>query len=114
LIWHSYFAGERVLSCGENKRMADSPMTENRLKDIKKAAITLQTPIHSPEDVGAIIRKLRLAKEWTQKRLAEEVGNGTTQKDISRWESGTHIITVENLLQMPDALNATIWIHYQA
>lgn len=73
--------------------------------------MSLETPIHSEDEVGATIRKIREAKGWTQAKLARELG--VSQKDISRWENGPSLVGTKNFIQVLDAMNATIWVRYR-
>ena len=55
--------------------------------------------------IGENIRKARKAAGVSQKELAERLQ--VHQKDISRWETGAHIPTVEMLIKICRELNAS-------
>ena len=55
--------------------------------------------------IGANIRAARKAAGVSQKELAERLQ--VHQKDISRWENGAHVPTVEMLVKICRELNAS-------
>ena len=56
--------------------------------------------------VKSPIASARMAAGMTQGQLAEAIG--CTQKDVSRWERGTHAPRVETLAKMAEALGCSI------
>ena len=61
-----------------------------------------------PRDRGndSPITRLRLAKGWTQARLAEEVG--CLRGDISRWERGSRRPNIGSAIKLARALDCKI------
>lgn len=55
--------------------------------------------------IGENIRAARKAAGVSQKELAERLQ--VHQKDISRWENGAHVPTVEMLIKICRELNAS-------
>ncbi len=53
-----------------------------------------------------LIKELREEKQWTQKELADKIGN--VQRNISNWENGTSEPDCENILKLADAFNVTL------
>jgi transcriptional regulator with XRE-family HTH domain len=56
--------------------------------------------------IGKNIAAKRKEREWTQKELAEKVG--VNQIQISRWENGKHLPTIEQFVSIADALNCSL------
>lgn len=52
------------------------------------------------------ITNLRLAKGWTQARLADEVG--CLRKDVSRWERGERRPSIGSAIKLARALDCKI------
>lgn len=73
--------------------------------------VTLALPTDDPrvssvvEDFGKNVRRLRLAREWTQEDLAHQSGLAVVQ--ISRVERGAREIRLGTLLRLTAALEAT-------
>ena len=59
-----------------------------------------------PRGNDSPITRLRLAKGWTQARLAEEVG--CLPKDVCRWEKGVHRPSVDSAVKLARALDCKI------
>ena len=59
-----------------------------------------------PRGNDSPITRLRLAKGWTQSRLAEEVG--CLRGDISRWERGERRPSIGSAIKLANALNCKI------
>lgn len=55
---------------------------------------------------GYRISEARIAKGWSQQRLAEELG--TTQQTIQRYESGTRDIKSGTIIKLSNALGVTV------
>lgn len=55
---------------------------------------------------AAFLKELRKEKNWTQEELAEKIG--TTNKTISRWETGIYLPPVEILQELSKIYNVSI------
>lgn len=56
--------------------------------------------------IGYQIAKARAIRGWSQEKLAGEIG--TTQKQVSRWETGKRDVPGEMVLAMADKLGVTV------
>lgn len=56
--------------------------------------------------IGSTIAAKRKEKGWTQTELAERVG--VNQIQVSRWENGKHLPTLEQFVCIADALNCSL------
>lgn len=56
--------------------------------------------------IGDNIASKRKEKGWTQTELAERVG--VNQIQVSRWENGKHLPTLEQFVAIADALNCSL------
>lgn len=56
--------------------------------------------------IGGTIAAKRQEKGWTQKELAERVG--TNQIQVSRWENGKHLPTLEQFVCIADAFKCSL------
>lgn len=66
------------------------------------------TALQAPPEprLGAWIRAIRNELDWTQKQLADEIGMGVTQNDISRWERGLYTPNVFELRRLAEVTGA--------
>lgn len=62
--------------------------------------------ILSSKQIGWKLRKLRLQADWTQERLAEQIGVSTQQ--IQNYESGSNKLNTDRLQQLAQALDVSI------
>jgi ribosome-binding protein aMBF1 (putative translation factor) len=77
-----------------------------RLRDPVYRAAWLKLRVS--EDIARTIIGGRVAKGWSQARLAHEIN--TTGSVISRVESGHHKVSVETLRRLANALDVTFTI----
>ena len=78
----------------ESGRAIPSPNQKFQLEDLEKIAIGFEVPYYTPDE----IRRIREKRGWTQEEFAKKIG--TTQREISRWESGERIPSVEGRIQL--------------
>ncbi|PIE99829.1 MAG: UDP-N-acetylglucosamine 1-carboxyvinyltransferase [Propionibacterium sp.] len=62
--------------------------------------------IVTPETIGDMVKEARVRKDWTQQRLAEEVG--TSQSSIHRIEDGRQNLSLGMIGRLAEALDAPL------
>jgi transcriptional regulator with XRE-family HTH domain len=63
-------------------------------------------PIGTDREIGALIRRHRVAKGLTLKSLAREIG--CTYQQVQKYEAGSNRVAASILLQIADTLNVSV------
>lgn len=62
--------------------------------------------LQKPEKIGKTIRDRRKARGWSQKQLAERLGAPGMQMQVSLWERGKVVPTMESLARLANLFGA--------
>ena len=58
--------------------------------------------------IGAYIRSKRKEAGLRQMEVAQRMGGGCTQKDISRWETGVRVPSLDTMIKLSEALDCSV------
>ncbi|KPL24639.1 MAG: hypothetical protein AMJ75_03290 [Phycisphaerae bacterium SM1_79] len=87
--------GKKKLA-GTNTKGDDSTVTQNlQLEEEKKEFMFMQ-------EIKQNIRQFRVEQGWSQKDMADKMGVGVTQQDVSKMESPDGVITASQLYKLQE------------
>lgn len=58
--------------------------------------------------IGSYIRAKRKMAGLKQWELAQRMGEGCTQKDVSRWETGVRLPSLDTMIKLSNALGCSV------